>query len=206
MARRRRLHRRYRKNPDSGIGSADRMALTEVWNWVGPGFAAFAAGRFVTYVLTGQVEKRKPAWGKHAGAVAAVTTFAGSWLLAHKVKFLSKYVEPIVIGTGLAAAASLVQLYVPKLGWMIGDPNTAAQDATAQAVAGAQASLPPGFSVVDEDPTSFEYNDAHDAGIYGAQAPTGQPNQAQAQEDDILVDLDLDDAAGAGVGGIFAGN
>jgi hypothetical protein len=41
-----------------------------------------------------------------------VGTFAAAWLGAHRVKALAKYHHPIVIGTGLAAAQSLVLMFL----------------------------------------------------------------------------------------------
>jgi len=202
MARRRRLHNLYRRNPEGGTALGS-MAMGEVWEWIGPGFAAFAAARFVTYLATGQIEKWRPSWGRHAGAIAAAGTFVATWMLAHRVKFLSRWVEPIVIGTGLAGAQSLLQIYVPKLGWMVGDPTIAATDATQQAV-NAASQLPPGFTAVDEDLTAFEFNDAHDPGIYGSNPqPAAATQQAAQASDDVMDDLDLDQSSMQG--GIFAG-
>lgn len=201
MARRRRLIKRYRRNPDSPSSTARAMPVGELWGWIGPGFGAFAAARFVTYLATGQIEKRKPAWGKHAGAIAAIGTFVAAWILAHRVKWLKGFAEPIVIGTGIAGAQSLVQLYLPKVGWMLGDPTVASSDAAALDASGIQ-QLPAGFSVVDDDPTAFEYNDAHDPGIYAQpqQAADGQP--AQPSDTDLFSDLEIDPANQ--MGGIFS--
>lgn len=202
---RRRLARRYRKNPDSGSITASAMPMGELWGWVGPGFGAFAAARFVTYLATTFLEKKKPSWGKHGGAGAALGTFLAAWLLAHRVKWLKSFAEPIVIGAGIAAAQSLVQLYVPKVGWMVGDP-TAGTESTSSLVSGAAQSLPPGFTPIDDDPTLYDYNDAHDPGIYGAQpqaqqAPAQQQAQGQQVPDDLFADLDVN---GSDDMGIFA--
>lgn len=203
---RRRLARRYRKNPDSGSITASAMPMGELWGWIGPGFASFAAARFVTYLTTTFLEKKKPAWGKHGGAGAAIGTFLAAWLLAHRVKWLKAFAEPIVIGSGIAAAQSLVQLYVPKLGWMVGDP-TAGTESTSSLVAGATQSLPPGFTPIDDDPTLYDYNDAHDPGVYGAQpqqapaAAQGSGQQQQQAPDDLFADLEVEDP---NLGGIFA--
>lgn len=202
MARRRRLFKRYKKNPSEGgfFTSGTAMSLTEIAGWMAPGFAAFGAARFGTYLITGQIEKRKPSWGKHAGAIAAVGTFVAAWMVAHRIRFLSKYVEPIVIGTGLAGIQSLLQIYVPKLGWMVGDPMTAASDPQLAAPTSIDASLPPGFSVVDDESEFDLYN----GGIFPGQTATPQTaQQAQPSAAPAPADLtaELDDEQS--IGGIF---
>ena len=94
------LHRRYRKrrNPDSSGPRANPPLFTELAEFIGPGFAGFAATRFATYLAATQVAKRKPTWGKPAGAAVSIGAFLAAWLLAHRWKWLAKYQTPIVVG------------------------------------------------------------------------------------------------------------
>jgi hypothetical protein len=184
--------------------------------YVVPGFAGFAVTRLGTRIAATQIAKYNPSWAKHAGAAASIGTFLAAWLLAHRVKFLAKYQAPLMVGSAIAAIQSLIQLYVPMLGWAV-------SDATPELAAGTQSvTLPPGAEnlvpVNDDDPDAYTYNDSYDPGSYAAaqQGPTQQTNsatgvqqpaQAGSQSDeDLLADLDLDEMQGAslGHGGIFS--
>jgi hypothetical protein len=190
-----RLHKRYRHRRKSREGSAPRRnppLITELGEWIGPGFAAFAATRFGTRIAATQIAKKKPSWAKHAGAIASVAAFAAAWLLAHRVKFLAKYHTPIAVGAGIAALQSLIQLYVPKLGWMVAD----ATPEIAHTPAPAQPQLPANFELLDDDPSIYTYNDAYDAGRYaGSTSPTGMTSGVApaVPDDDLDIDLEGED-------------
>lgn len=210
-----RLNRRYRKrkrrNPDEGGGSRSSgpPLIAEVGEFVLPGFAGFAATRFGTRIAAQQIGKRYPntSWGKHAGAVASVGAFLAAWLLAHKWKWLEKYQMPVTVGAALAAIQSIIQLYVPKLGWMIADASPELAAGTDQSQlqtggGGTSAGLPAGMTPVDDDPNLYVYNDSYDAGSY-AQPATGS-QQAAAPSSSTNQD-NYDDLAVDGMG-IFANN
>lgn len=198
-----RLHRRYRKRRRSSEGSSPRHnppLLRDLGEFIGPGFAGFAATRFGTRIATQTLAKRKPSWGKHAGALASVGAFVAAWLLAHRVKLLEKYATPIAVGAGIAAAQSLIQLYIPKLGWMVSDASP--EIAALPAPAAAPAKLPAGLEFVDEDPGVYTYSDDYDAA--GIHAPTGATaDQAHAPDEVEQIDLEGEVADMQGVG-IFA--
>lgn len=197
-----RLNKRYRKkkrrNPDEGGGGGSSRGffsgaplIGEIGEFVVPGFAGFAATRFVTRVAATQIEQRKPTWGKHAGAAASIGSFLAAWLLAHKWGWLRKYQMPIVVGSALAALQSLVQLYIPSMGWLISDASTeldagtSAQAITSPAISSA---LPPGMTAVDDDPNLYVYNDSYDAGRYTNPAsgnPAAKPTVQQIPDDDL---------------------
>ena len=133
-----RLHRRYkhRRSRRSGSDPAPRRnppLFADLAEWVGPGFAGFAATRFATRVAATQIAKRKPSWGKHVGAGVSVGAFLAAWFLAHRVRWLAKYHTPITVGAAIAALQSIIQLYIPRLGWMLADatPELAAGSANA---------------------------------------------------------------------------
>lgn len=206
--RRSRLKRRYSKakrNPAPSRYTPNPPLLTELAEWVGPGFGGFAASRFVTRVASTQIAKRAPSWGKHAGAVGAVATFLLAWQLANRVKFLEKYHTPLVVGSAIAAIQSLIQLYLPSLGWIVSDATPELAAGQSLAVAPAQN---PNLLATNSDPNEFTYDDTFDAGRYGhptpVQAGTGPGGPAQAPSD--MADLAIEDAIGAANLGVFAGN
>jgi hypothetical protein len=180
---------------------------TDVMEYLVPGFAAFVLDRFVTRFAAAQIAKRWPKLSKHAGAIAAVGTFGAAWFGAHRVKYLEKYHHPIVIGAGLAAAQSLVQLYLPKLNALIGDPmppqaqqplltaNVARQLAPAPAVPQPPQQVPPGFKPTTANEW-YTYNDSYDAGSYKGKveaAPPPTPGEQPADDMDISSLLDNSD-------------
>jgi len=216
--RRTRVHKRYinkdkpRRNPEH-----NPPLFTDILEFVGPGFAAFATTRLVTRVATTQIAKRAPSWGKHAGAAASAGTFLAAWFLGHKLKWLERWHTPIVVGSAIAALQSLLQLYLPAIGWVVSDasavlPNASSQNAlTAQDQALAQMHLEP----TNEDPGEFVFNDSYDAGRYGGangqqSMKTGMPitphgalpptQQQQAMDPDLAID----DAIGSANLGVFA--
>lgn len=211
-----RLHKRYSKNPG---GKHNPPLFTDLLEYALPGFGGFAATRFVTRVAATQVAQRAPSWAKHAGAVASIGSFAAAWFLAHRWKWLARWHTPIVVGSAIAALQSLIQLYVPMLGWVVSDASpeiaaTSAQNLSAQDHQLAQHQLQP----TDEDPNEFMYNDLYDAGRHtgargrasmktGAAMPpppaTVTPGPAERQADDAD-DLAISDAVGEANLGVFA--
>jgi len=198
------MHRRYVKsNPGP---KSNPPLFTELLEFAGPGFGAFAATRLGTRIAATQVEKWKPSWGKHAGAVASVSAFLAAWFLGHRVKFLAKYHTPITVGAGIAMAQSLIQLYIPQLGWMVADATpelaaTAASNLTSDAtMLTASSDLQP----TDDDPNEFTYNDQFDAGRFSKinQSP-GQSPPFVAPHDSA--DVAIDDAIGQSANlGVFS--
>lgn len=183
-------HRKARKNPSEP--RRNPPTVQELAEFIGPGFAAFAATRFGTRVAATQIAKKKPTWGKHAGAIASVGAFLAAWFLAHRLKMLARFHTPIVVGAGIAAIQSLIQLYVPKLGWMVADATPELKQMPAQQPT---PQLPPNLEYIDEDPTQYTYSDAYDAGRYaGSVAQTAQvASSAPAAPDDEMMDIDLDE-------------
>jgi hypothetical protein len=204
--------RHAKKNP--GEPKRNGPIGSDIVEYIAPGFAAFAATRFLTRVAAVQISKRWPKYAKHAGAIASVGSFAAAWLGAHKVKYLEKYHHPIVVGSGLAAIQSLIQLYLPMVGWMVSDasPELGAAKASSAVAGGivatssllpsmsaaqAQAAppVPDGFTQTDAN-TWFSYNDSYDAGGYRGQAKAPPPSpMTSAAPDDQQIDDLLDDGS-----------
>lgn len=198
---RKRLKRRYGRNRSDGESSFKRNPplATDVMEWVGPGFAGFAVARFTTRIAATQIAKRKPRLGKHAGAAAAIAAFLAAWFLANRWKAISKWQMPIVVGAGLAAIQSLIQLYIPKLGWMVSDATPELEQRNQHA---GPSELPDGSEFVEDDPDDYVYDERYDAGRTGAPQQTADARAAgagaaqQTSDEDMLADLDLEDVAG----------
>lgn len=163
--------------------------MTDLVEWVGPGFGGFAVTRFATRVAATQIAQRKPSWGKHAGAGVSIGAFLAAWFLAGRLKWLSKYHTPIVVGSAIAAIQSLIQLYIPKLGWMVADasPELDAQSQSQMAAAQnpvAALNLQP----TNEDPNEYTYNDSYDAGRYAPSQQASAGGHGQVDPADLAVD------------------
>jgi hypothetical protein len=212
-----RYSKRRRKNPEgdeppasSSSDAGERPLMEEVAGWVVPGFAGFAATRFTSYVASTQIAKRKPEWAIHSGAAVAVGSFLALWWFAGKIKMLRDHHTPIVVGSAIAALQSLIQMYIPQLGWMLADPSHEVREIKGTMTPGAldavsQLALQPS----DEDPNEFSWNDSYDAGRYGAGAAGGtvtSPPFARPQTAAASNDLQLDDLVGTQNLGVFAGN
>jgi hypothetical protein len=196
MARKRRLHKRYgrkRRSEDSGGYKRNPPLWTDLAEFIGPGFAGFAATRLLTRIAAVQLAKKKPSWGKHAGAITSVAAFLGAWWASGKWKVTAKYQMPIVVGAGLAAIQSIIQLYIPKLGWMITDASTEIDSLKINGDTTQQQALPSDLQYVDDDPNEYTYNDSYDAGRYSKEpnAPQSAKAQQVSQEEDLLSDLGL---------------
>lgn len=198
-----RSHRRYVRNP--GLRSNPPL-FSDLVEFIGPGFAGFAATRLATRVASTQVAKMAPSWGKHAGAVTSVGSFLAAWLLAHKWKWLERWHTPIVVGSAIAAIQSLIQIYVPRLGWMVSDATPELAATAGQQALAAQAAASPiaqlRLQPTDEDPNEFTYNETYDAGRQSKTGPgsgPGGPAQGTPSDEDMAIDDAVGQSANLGV-------
>lgn len=214
-----RYKRSFRRNPDEApltTQSAEAFMASDLLELVVPGGAAFIATRFATRMATTAIAKKWPKVAKHAGALASVGSFAAAWLVGHKLDLTRRYQEPIIIGAGVAAIQTLLQTYVPNLGWMVSDASAdvpAARQVQQQQVQQqvAQRSIDPNFEDLD-DGGWFSYNDGHSPGRYtngGAHPPqqTVQPvdNGVDISDDDQSVFDALEDNGDMqSAGGVFS--
>lgn len=199
-----RMHKRYarlRRNPGTAPKSNPPL-FSELAEFVVPGFASFAGSRLATRIAATQVAKIRPNLSKHAAAGIAVGAFFAAWLLAHRWKWLSKYQTPVTVGAAIAALQSLIQLYVPRLGWMVSDASPELAAAPTQADQQLAVATQHRLRPVDDDPDDYVYNDMYDAGRLG-KAPMQTP-PTQAPNDDSM-DLAIDDVVGSS-GGTATGN
>lgn len=197
------LARRSRNRPKKNPSSSPRHnppLFTDMLEMAVPGAIGFASTRLITKLSIAAVAKRWPSKSRHVGALLATSTFLATWFLGHRVKMLEKYHVPITVGSAIAAAINVLQIYLPKIGWLVGDPTELTAGGTSSqklaAAGGAQAQLPGNLEEIDDDPAFYTYNDAYDAGRYAANAGNKQqPSQPAAQE--LLEGEDF--------GGVFAG-
>ncbi len=117
-----RKRRRRRSNPSTAVARRSNPGIfADAKDAIVPGFAAYAGTRFLSRIVFMLISKRWPKAGKHAAAASSVIAFAGAWLLAHKMKRLSKYHDGIVVGSGIAAISTVARTYLPKYGWIVAD-------------------------------------------------------------------------------------
>lgn len=151
-----RRRRRARKNPSTAL--ANPPVGQDLTHLVLPGFAAYAATRFFSRIIYSLVQKRWPRFGKHAGALAAATSFGGMWFFAHKVKRVAPYHDGILIGSGVAALQTIARTYLPgKYAYIVSDytPDQIANGTGARQV---QA---PTTATAAEVPESQEWDDEY---------------------------------------------
>lgn len=205
------LARKYRKRhrPAGTVRSNPASSfMGEVTDVLLPGFAGFAAARFATRMATLAIAKKWPKWARHAGALAGISVVGFSWFGAGKIKALSKYQDGLLLGSAIGTISTIIQTYVPALGWIVAEvaPAELAPTATAGEL---------GATGMPDEEWGY-YNDAFSSGRYPAPAPRVQHGAApsavvsaaasetakeQAAIDDFLNEMSADQTGG----GIFAG-
>lgn len=183
-----------KKNP-SGFGDTAIVA--------GAGFGGFAVSRMTSRITTSALASRFPRLAPHAGVIAAAALFAAAWAWAHKIKWwrVGDYAVPLTIGAGVGAAASVVQTYIPKYGWLLG-LDIAVPEAHQLPASQPQQPLPQGDSGADDN--WYQYQDfTSDAGRYSApesaipeeQIPTEPNDNSTESIDDLMSQLDQEESA-----------
>ena len=211
---RRRRRRRFSSNPGDGDSSprSNPPLLSDIMEYALPGMGGFVVTKFVANLACAQIAKRWPQYAKHAGAASSLGTFFGGWYFAHRLSFLARYHTPIVVGSAIATAQNLIQIYFPdKFSWIVGSPKHAAIEAVTQqqqAIAQQQArsappELPDHLEEIQDDPSWYTFNDAYDAGRYKGTS-MANTNTMPAQTMDPGSEVDLDDESLAT--GLFANN
>lgn len=131
-------YKRAKKNTDlvKKSAKANPPPITDVMEFVLPGFAGYAGTRMASRIVHGMVIKRFPKLAKHASVISTGIAAASAWLLVHRIEKVKQYHTPVVVGASIAAIQTAVQAYLPKYGWMVSDHNLNAQTPE-------QAALPP---------------------------------------------------------------
>lgn len=191
--------------------------LSDLVEYALPGLGGFILTKFVANLASSQIAKRWPRFAKHAGAVSSLTSFLGAWWFGHKVKFLARWHSPIVVGSGIATAHNLIQIYFPeKLAWMVGSPRQAAVQALVAeqqkqariAPVSSAPALPDHLEELTDDPAWYTFNDSYDGGRY-KQGPANSPTQGPPADATAVIDTDgnpLDDDIEGLATGLFANN
>lgn len=115
------MARRRRRNPEHERSLVPDLDTSEFTEKIIPGAAAFAATRFIQRASYQIAERKAPKISKHVAIGASAAALGLAWAFGHKIKKIDQYYEPILIGAGAAAAVGLIQSYVPKYGWIVGD-------------------------------------------------------------------------------------
>jgi hypothetical protein len=97
--------------------------LTDLAEFIAPGFVGYAGTRFTSRAVHSVVIKRWPKLAKHASVLSTFGAAGLAYILVHRVKKIEKYHTPVVVGAGIAAIQTLVQAYLPKYGWLVSDHN-----------------------------------------------------------------------------------
>lgn len=181
--------------------------LTDVVDFILPGFGGFAGTRIVNRVTASLIAKKWPRFAKHAGFLATLGGFGLAWFAAHRIRKLAPYHTPIVVGSGIAVLQTAVQTYVPRYGWLVGHPQEDLALPAAEQPDGGQLEEAVGMTP-DE---AYVYNQALDNGRYQdaprtrAVAPAQPSAQAASSSDiDPLDDLLSEMADDDNYGGVFA--
>lgn len=215
--RRRRHYGRTKRHAGGGPVLSNPPLFTDLLEYMAPGVGGFVITKLVANLASSQIAKRWPRFAKHAGALGSISSFLGAWWFGHKVRFLSRWHSPITVGSGIAAAHNLMQIYFPdKVAWLIGSPKHAAQQALVAeqqkqariAPAGAMPALPDHLEEVDDDPSWYTFSDAYDGGRY-TQGAASNPTKAPPADASAVVDTDaapLDDDIEDLATGLFANN
>lgn len=185
--------KKTRRNPDEGSGgggggsSSGVQPIKEVGEFLLPAFGAFVATRFGTRAVATTISNRWPTYAKHAGAIASLASFGAAWLAAHRVRMLERHAEALTIGAGIAAGQTLVQMYLPKLAWVVSDATpdlTDASSATTQ-IPATTTDDPTGtgdFEVLDDSYGAQSWGASRDAGDPGAYRTPAAANKQRRQE------------------------
>lgn len=132
-----------------------------------PGFGAYAGSRLASRLAWKALAQKR--FGRHAAPLVGVGAVVGAFL-ACRHPSLRKYAVPVLIGTGIAAVQTLMQTYLPSMGWVVSDWSSGQYQIGAGS--GGQALVPTGESF---DDTAY-YDETGDAGgADGGDAPAAGP-------------------------------
>jgi len=96
--------------------------LTDLKDFIAPGFAAYAGTKLLTRLAYKIVQSKFPKLGKHGAAASGLSAFLVIWYFGHKIKKLEKYHDGVVVGSAIAALQLIARTYLPdQYNWIISD-------------------------------------------------------------------------------------
>lgn len=124
------LAKKRRGNPDGDAGGAsgffDEMKATGVE--LLPTLGAFGGSTLLVRLFdkfVARFEKKLGPLSRHAAVLAWIATLVSVYYVTTKIRAFRSYRTPVLIGTTLAAVVHLLPKYMPALGWIVGQPQTA---------------------------------------------------------------------------------
>lgn len=126
----RRIRRRanpVRVSNDAGGGLGHQVLA--VVKPIGVGAVGYGGTRLVQRLAWTLAVKRRPRWAKHVHAAAGILTFGVLAAAGRKVRAMEPYLEPVLIGSGIAAVQGVVTAYLPRFAWLTADPRRSELDA-----------------------------------------------------------------------------
>lgn len=191
--------KRTKKNNSIVSAKGNPPHMTDLVEFVIPGFAGYAGTRFASRIVHGMVMKKFPKLAKHASVISTFASAGAAWFLVHRIERVRQYHTPVVVGAGIAAIQTAVQAYLPKYGWMVSDHNIQAQtseQAAAPAPGRAQttvpssrgtAALPPPIPSLTATEIVDELEDLDMGTLSSGFSLDGALDMSDAEMDDILV-------------------
>lgn len=111
---------RYRKKRPTK-NPITESAFAEFGLQVGAGFAGYTATRLLMRMAYSQAVKRWPNFAQHLGVLTSAVGATGIYFGTKHWEKIDDYHESATIGAGIAVLQSILQTYVPKLGWIVSD-------------------------------------------------------------------------------------
>lgn len=118
-----RAARRARKRSNPAVTSSLGHQVMDAVKPIGVGVAAYGGTRLVQRLAWTLTVKRKPRWAKHVHAAAGLLTFGALMFAGRRIQALEPHLEPVLIGSGVAAVQGVVTAYLPRFAWITGDPK-----------------------------------------------------------------------------------
>lgn len=178
-----------KQNPGEGI--------THELGQVGSGVAAYTVTRLLGRVAHRVASTRWPKAAKHVAAGSQVAAAGAAYFGADRIEQLEPYRDPIVIGTSIAAAQSLLQTYLPKYGWIVSDVRP--DDYKPKKPEQAKEPEPQGWDAFEPPVDDFIDVEPEPSGRGASNPPPPAPDDDD-DDDDLFADLA---DAGGDQAGIF---
>lgn len=112
---------RYRSKRPKKKNPITESAAVDFGMQVGAGFAGYTATRFAMRMMYSQAVKRWPQLAQHLGVLTSAVTATGVYFGTRYWDRAEEYNQSATIGAGIAVLQSIIQTYVPKLGWIVSD-------------------------------------------------------------------------------------